>query len=55
MLEYDNRVYEHWYVKQYNLGWMAKKNGDSEMHNPNSLTSAGKFNAWLTGFRECPA
>ena len=54
MLEYDNRVYAHWYVMQYNLGWQAKKDGDTEQDNPNSKAiNIGKYNAWLTGFREC--
>ena len=54
MLEYDNRVYSDAYVTAYNLGWEAKRNGQTEQHNPYSeAISIGKWNAWLTGFREC--
>ena len=54
MLEYDNRVYSDIYVTAYNLGWEAKRTGQTEHHNPYSeAISLGKWNAWLTGFREC--
>ncbi len=54
MLEYDNRVYNDTYVAAYNMGWEAKRKGETEHHNPYSeAISIGKFNAWLTGFREC--